>query len=721
MARISLVEQYDNKDVIQQIYMLKTATDGWEERISASEQTANNALTTAEGFDARIDAVEDSNTELNDKVDTFDTRIATAQTTADTAIGNVDTLDRQVTSRIADQEVTALDVASAGTGAYAVTAHKQNGNITSNSFNVSKVTSATIGAGEAQNSIYLQLNLSDGTTVRTNDTVISITGVEEDIHVTSIVLEDAPDAHTIKAIFTYNNGQSISSNTLTYDYPDIASSSSPGLVMGNDAAGGVQVDGQGRMSVVGWDSLVSKAEVEDGYVTKATYNESVTASNADRQRIDEKVDTLSGRVDTIDGDYVRQATFNNSVAAERTYTSEMLNELKTNLEGSIDAVDARCDDISSTVADHGTMLDAQAEAIAGKQDKLTIDTEISASSENPVQNKVISAALDMKASTATTDALTQELADKQDKLTFDYTPVEYSTKPVTSGGIYNRLTTVADVVKSHVGVAITPTSSTSQGETTWTVTCETTVDARMTTGELTVMDLFLTCYAEPTELSIDINNRGTTADFTFKAYFAEDPGTFNMNAYMVAMNSDEFNSAEVYVGTGFMGLAGEVYHPRRMSYLGSSGYAGWKYTPHSTDSSGIVVDSSISASSTNPVQNKVIYTALADKQDTLTAGANIDIADGTISASRYTRSVRLGSAQVFVSEDATYSGFTHKMVLQVPTGNAVVTQSSVVQLMFPPDLAITGRYSTFVETGDQTITFWSKDATEPYEVTVVVF
>ena len=399
MARISLVEQYDNKDVIQQIYMLKTATDGWEERISASEQTSNEAYGLASGLDGRMDSLEASQSEVRQTVAQYDARIETVQQTADNAVGRVDDLDRQVTSRIADQEVTALDVASAGTGAYAVTAHKQNGNITSNTFNISKVVSATIGEGSAQNSIYLQLNLSDGTTVRTNDTVISITGVEEDIHVTSIVLEDAPDAHTIKAIFTYNNGQSISSNTLTYDYPDVASSTVPGLVMGNDAVGGVQVDGQGRMTVVGWDTFATQ-------------------------------DALEALEDEV-GAVGQAGTIRNDISL---------------LQQGIDGVDARCDNISSTVSDHGTMLNAQAQsiqanatAIAGKQDILTagtgisivddvisvtdaggtitVDTEISASSENPVQNKVISAALDTKASTATTDAITQELAGKQDTLT----------------------------------------------------------------------------------------------------------------------------------------------------------------------------------------------------------------------------------------------------------------------------------------------------------------
>ena len=47
---------------------------------------------------------------------------------------------------------------------------------------------------------------------------------------------------------------------------------------------------------------------------------------------------------------------------------------------------------------------------------------------------------------------------------------------------------------------------------------------------------------------------------------------------------------------------------------------------------GITVDDELSTESENPVQNKVITNALEDKQDVLTAGDNITIEDGVISA-----------------------------------------------------------------------------------------
>lgn len=50
------------------------------------------------------------------------------------------------------------------------------------------------------------------------------------------------------------------------------------------------------------------------------------------------------------------------------------------------------------------------------------------------------------------------------------------------------------------------------------------------------------------------------------------------------------------------------------------------------DVQAIVVDSALSSTSTNPVQNKAVYAALQDKQDTLIAGTNITISGNTISA-----------------------------------------------------------------------------------------
>ncbi len=82
-----------------------------------------------------------------------------------------------------------------------------------------------------------------------------------------------------------------------------------------------------------------------------------------------------------------------------------------------------------------------------------VDSAISGTSENPVQNKIIKGALDGKQNTLTFDnaptagsnnpvksgGIKTALDAKQDTLTFDSAPTEDSTNPVTSGGVYTAL------------------------------------------------------------------------------------------------------------------------------------------------------------------------------------------------------------------------------------------------------------------------------------------
>lgn len=63
------------------------------------------------------------------------------------------------------------------------------------------------------------------------------------------------------------------------------------------------------------------------------------------------------------------------------------------------------------------------------------------------------------------------------------------------------------------------------------------------------------------------------------------------------------------------------------------------------------IDSTLSGSSTNPVQNKVVYNALAGKQDKLIAGTGISISGNTISCT-----VSGGSGGGSITVDSALSG-----------------------------------------------------------------
>lgn len=63
------------------------------------------------------------------------------------------------------------------------------------------------------------------------------------------------------------------------------------------------------------------------------------------------------------------------------------------------------------------------------------------------------------------------------------------------------------------------------------------------------------------------------------------------------------------------------------------------------------IDSTLSSTSTNPIQNKVVYTALAGKQDKLIAGTGISISGNTISCT-----VSGGSGGGSITVDSALSG-----------------------------------------------------------------
>ena len=64
---------------------------------------------------------------------------------------------------------------------------------------------------------------------------------------------------------------------------------------------------------------------------------------------------------------------------------------------------------------------------------ITVDSALSTTSTNPVQNAVI----------------TNALNGKQATLTFDTTPTASSNNPVTSGGIYTELQTIISHITWH--------------------------------------------------------------------------------------------------------------------------------------------------------------------------------------------------------------------------------------------------------------------------------
>ena len=69
MGRISLKEQYDNKDVIQQIYLLRDNFEGLETETNEAIQAAKDAAATVGQYTDRINRAETTATEAKSTAD----------------------------------------------------------------------------------------------------------------------------------------------------------------------------------------------------------------------------------------------------------------------------------------------------------------------------------------------------------------------------------------------------------------------------------------------------------------------------------------------------------------------------------------------------------------------------------------------------------------------------------------------------------------------------
>lgn len=118
---------------------------------------------------------------------------------------------------------------------------------------------------------------------------------------------------------------------------------------------------------------------------------------------------------------------------------------KTELTAAVSRIDAalatkaNTNDVTAALATKANAEDVTA-ALALKADTATVNAELATKANTDTVN----AALALKADKT---ELTAGLATKQDTLTFDNTPIEGSTNPVTSGGVYTEVA----AIKSTVG------------------------------------------------------------------------------------------------------------------------------------------------------------------------------------------------------------------------------------------------------------------------------
>lgn len=151
--------------------------------------------------------------------------------------------------------------------------------------------------------------------------------------------------------------------------------------------------------------------------------------------------------------------------------------------------------------------------------------------------------------------------------------------------------------------------------------------------------------------------------------------------------------------------------------------------------SSITVDSALSSSSTNPVQNKVINAALSDKVPTTRTvngkalSSNITLSASDVSAVPTSRTIngtalsndittRLKFTNKTVStsawtSDSTYTGYTKKAVISCSN----VTSSMIPEVIFNPADASSGNFAPVAVSGSGSVTIYAK-ATPSATITI---
>ena len=259
MTRISLQEQYENKDVIQQIYILKDEVDGVSGTAEDAKAVADDAL-------SKVGATEALAQQASDKADS-----AVASTQGSVASGSV--VVDAVSAKLRLVKVSGESVDSA----IPIASASQTGMMNSQTYAGITNLDARVSALEGKN------------------TTVYVTFPNNN-----------PDQATITSVFTTKAGRppvagdyavDIAKN-LTYGYdgttwtkvgsdvtvPQFALGT-PGLITGSDEDGTVFAEADGTGSVKGWDELKLSVEGKQAALVTATASLTVAGWSGNAQTV----------------------------------------------------------------------------------------------------------------------------------------------------------------------------------------------------------------------------------------------------------------------------------------------------------------------------------------------------------------------------------------------------------------------------------------------------
>ena len=301
MPRISLVEQYQNKDVITQIYDLKDSVDGFDQSIQEASAKADTAYNKA-------DSVEGTASNALTTAKTADSKATQAQTDATLALQQAE--DAQTD---ADRAVATASIVTTNASGTLVMTQVNNASISTDIPMASETQSGLMNAQTFK------------TLGQLNDRISALENTSAVAFVT--FPSDSPTQSEITTAFTNVAGrapvkgdQATDINKgITYQYDGSTwiltkASSSPwsnttaGIVKGTPStgpAGTIFAETDGTGSVNGWDALVAKADNATSVANQATQiantvstNLQTTNSNVSNNTAD--ITSLKGRTSTLE-------------------------------------------------------------------------------------------------------------------------------------------------------------------------------------------------------------------------------------------------------------------------------------------------------------------------------------------------------------------------------------------------------------------------------------
>lgn len=360
MARISLVEQYDNRSVIEQIRGLTDRVEGAEGGISGAVNTANEALGKVNVLSPKVAdntaSIADLDTRVGtntDGIDSLETRVGTPDDRPDP----VGTLFARVKDNTADIATNTADIDQAE-GRIESLETITAGAITSAEFTAtaSTVTSVHKHIDQAVDSDPLPVASSSQAGVINASDYRSIVQMRQDINElrgTVITYQvnlpsDEPTQAQITNVFTTSYplvtlvaGIKIAdyNRNLAYQYDgatwvsqpfassiSIATDETIGGVLSSDTDGEIAVNVEGTMSLNGYDSIVSRLDDIDGE---------------------------DGRLDSLESADV-----------------SMMFEI-SGIQSDIDSIEGDIGDIQTDIGEIQTDITAIETSVAGKQDSLS--------------------------------------------------------------------------------------------------------------------------------------------------------------------------------------------------------------------------------------------------------------------------------------------------------------------------------------------------------------